>query len=373
MDKQNQYTQFKRYLLALFPPKITNSESQQGITMIEMIASMLISSLVVAFAFNGFAYYRQSFLRDQSRNRVNQSFGGVSTLIGPDILQIGEGLTDDPRFPAVEVRQTPIPGTDPVENSSEILIRKAVITDSLPLCADITAGTSTNVLIFDDTGGGEPGCDLIDNDGDGVPDLLANWSRNRQTRGGTVRAYIYDGASDWEFFDYTGEITQDGSGNVITPSGSNPAELALLTTNSHTWANNYSASGSSKIYIIEERLYRLSRSAGEESGTLQLIVDRNTANPLDLASNIENFEILINVAEDAQATTTFNCTVIPPTVQAHCPDYTNFADYSWAQIQDIQVTTTLNLDDEDLPQNVEFREEDLRLTEKFFPRNVFSF
>ncbi|MGY6530090.1 MAG: hypothetical protein ACXITR_09190 [Cyanobacterium sp.] len=378
-----------------------------------MLASILISGLVVGVAFTGFNEYRQSFVRDQSRNRVNQSLTGVSSLIGPDILQIGQGLTDDPNFETIRVVQRDIPGT--TDKSSVITITKALVSSSLPICADIDKGSSTTkIMIMDNTNPiSSSGCRLVDNlppktenadgseatpKGDGWPDILKVFRNNRLNQGGSIKAYIYAGEQtdannnkvhNYEVFNYTGEITENEDGNSMTPSPNNAPARAFIETDGHTWAHDYSSVGTGRIHIIERRTYFLHRKEGEDSGTLKLMInppddivngtwndddiDENNVSILTLANDIANFEVKVSVLEDVEGNTTHECRVIPPPPApnpARC--LPTGVQYSWANIQYIETETTLAVDELDLSRSG-LKEEDLTLTEKFFPRNVFSF
>ena len=370
---------------------------------------MLISALVVGVAFSGFNVYRQSFVRDQSRNQVNQSLTGVSSLIEPDILQIGQGLTDDPNFETVKVVQRDIPGT--TEKSSVITITKAIVSAALPICDDVTAGTSTNrIMVMDDVkyengipdenGQRKSGCQLVDTqpsnsaDGDGWPDILKVFRDNRINQEGTITAYIHGGektdadgnkVNEYELFNYTGEITEDEDGNSMTPSPTNKPARAFITTDGHTWVHDYSSVGTGRIHIVERRTYFLDRREGEESGTLKLMInppdevangtwdwddiDENDTNILTLADGIANFEVIVTLVEDMDGDTTHECRVIPPNGDSCFP---SDVPYSWAQIQYIETQTTLTIDELDLSRSG-LEEKDLVLTERFFPRNVFSF
>lgn len=341
----------------LYRHLLRTNNSEKGISIIEMLASILISGLVVGVAFSGFDVYRQSFVRDQSRSSVNQSLTGVSSLIGPDILQIGQGLTDDPNFEAVSVTQEDIPGTD--DKSSVITITKALVSASLPICADIEAGTTDDITVMDTTNPDLGGCDFVDslpkNTPDGWPDILKIFRDNRVKSGGTTRAYIYDGSANFEIFNYTGE-TYDSS-------------KAFMETDTHTWQHDYSKNGTGRVHIVEQRTYRLNRDAGEDSGTLELVINGDESNVLTLAENIANFEVVVSLIEDVSEETTYQCRIIPPGDDDCLPDG---VPYSWAQIQYIEMITTLAPDEEDFKRSG-LTEEDLVLTERFFPRNVFSF
>lgn len=375
------YIQYKQYLQNYpnYPRKLANHLfSQRGISYVEIIATMLMSSIVLNFAFQGFADYRQTYLKDQVSINVNQRLRNVFGMIEPDIKQTGEGLISDPKFPAIMVSQVPIPNTNPVETTNEITIRRGLIDSSLPICQKITAGTSDPVMVMDASPGAHQGCELFDNDNDGWSDVAKQWRDKRLSNGGQVRAYLYDGQGNGEFFDYTGEITKDNSNANMTPTAGSPAitpYTVSLNNGSHTWQNSYTPNASSRIYLIEERRYRVEVDPNDpDVNILQLVIDDNET--LNLVSDINKLNITTNLKQELLASSqVYECDVIPPNQSSDCsPNLTNIDSYSWAQIQSIDITVTA-LPGDSLSQSAlrYLQASDLELTQKFFPRNIFSF
>lgn len=371
-----QYIQFKAYLHKYLKNLGSNSSAESGISFLEIIATVFISTLILNFAFKGFSDYRQTYLRDQVTNDVNQRIRSVFGMVGPDIKQTGEGLISDPNFPAIVVSKVNVPNTSPVETTYEIIIRRGIIDTPLPICQNISAGTNSAVMVMDDSPSANPGCELFDNDDDGWPDVVKQWRDKRLSDGGTVRGYIYDGVGNGEFFDYNGEITKDSSNADMTPAAGSPATTPYrvsLDNSSHTWANTYTPNPSSRIYLIEERRYRLELDPTDpELNNFQVVIDDNET--LDLVAGIDQLSIKANVKQE-ESGTTYECDVIPPSVSTDCtPNLADVTSYSWAQIQSIEITVTA-LPADTLSQNASdyISSSDLELTEKFFPRNVFSF
>ena len=372
------YIQCKPYLQN-YPKKLANySFSQRGISFVEIITTLLISSILLHFAFKGFSYYRQTYLKDRVNMDLNQRLRSVFDMIDPDVKQTGEGLVSDPKFPAIVVSEVTIPNTNPVETTNEITIRRGLIDSPLPICQNITAGTTDPVMVMDESPGAYQGCELFDNDSDGWPDVTKQWRDKRLSDGGTVRAYIYDGMGNGEFFDYTGEITKDSSNANMTPTAGNPAitpYTVSLNNGGHTWQNSYTSNASSRIYLIEERRYRVEVDPNDPNvNTLQLIIDENET--LNLVSHINKLNIQTNIKQESQTSSQiYQCNVIPPSQSSDCsPNLADVNSYSWAQIQSIDITVKA-LPEDSLSkfalQNIQ--ESDLELTQKFFPRNIFSF
>ena len=217
----NKSTKFKRHLLAL-------DKSNQGITLVELLTGTLISSVIINLGFMGFSLSRQMYLQDQQTSSVNQTLRSVFEMVGADIRQAGEGFAEDPNFPSIVV-------TDDDEGNSELRIRRSVLTTSLPICRKVVSGTTEEVMVVDDSGS-VAGCDVIDNDNNGWPDSLDAWRDYRVSNGSTVRAFIYDGIGNGEFFNYEGERTFAEDGLTVTPSP-DTVDSASITTDRHRWEN----------------------------------------------------------------------------------------------------------------------------------------
>ena len=360
------YILWKLHLLNCNKNYTSQEARQQGFTMIELIATTLIASILVLSGLAAFSSLRSIFVGSQFTNNVNQRLRSVFSLIGPDIQQTGEGLVSDPYFPAIEIKQITIPNTNPVETTSEIIIRKGLIGDTLPVCQSLTAGDSNPVVVTDNDST-DSSClfqQSHDNVQDGIPDIVKKWEEQRD--GGSIRAYIFNGVGDGEFFDYKGEIFKNDSGNVITPSVTNLPHTVALDMDSHTWQNDYNANSSSRIYLLEERRYRL------QGNTLQLTIDEDET--LDLVENIDKIEAKATVQLEDNGPE-YVCGVIPPTTSGDCtPDLPDYSEYSWAQIKNIELKA-IALKDQKLAPSIAntLRAEDLELSQKFFPRNALSF
>lgn len=327
------------------------SPSSRGMTLSELLVGTVIGMIIINLAFMGFSWSRQMYLRDQQRNEVNQTLRSVFDLVGADIRQAGEGFATDPNFPSIVITQDSA-------NNSEIIIRRSLLTGSLPVCRQVVGGTSDEVFVVDDTGS-VAGCNLIDDGNDGWPDGLKIWRDYRLSNGTTVRAYIYDGTGNGEFFDYNGEGTFQADGTTVSPS---PGAVASgsLKTNSHTWQNTYEANGSSRIYVIEERRYRL------QGDTLQLITDDNQT--ISVVGDLETFNTIAHIQQDLSSTSTQNytCTVIPPIDSSSC-DATLANPYVWSQIKSIEIKAKALI-----PENTPFSIT-AEQSHKVFPRNVLNY
>ncbi|WP_225875254.1 hypothetical protein [[Limnothrix rosea] IAM M-220] len=288
--------------------------------------------------------------------------------LGNDIRQAGEGIgTSDPNFPVVLLSTNP----------TQLTIRRQLLPTSIPVCRDIVAGSSDPVVVLDDNGG-DPlvGCEIgaiADTDSDGWPDAwdeLEKFRDFRTTNGGTVRAFIYNGNGQGDFFDYKNEGTfaADDTAIIDPITGANLLEYTTLDAGGATWTNNYLADSSSRIYLLEERRYQLDTN----TNTLQLITD--DSEELSITNNIGVLDVEIILEQDDIEHT---CTVLPPVDPADCdPVLTN--TYSWSQIKAIEVMLQVSADSSAalaLQTNCPDPEdcEPLQLRRRFVPRNVFNF
>ncbi len=346
-----------------------------GLTLTELLVGTLISSIVLGVAFFGASLNRQLYLEDQGRNNVNQNLRVALDIVGNDIKQAGEGIGKDPNFPVILIDKT----TD----SSEIVIRRNLSDTILRLCQDLEKDTSSAVSVVDngdDENPPLPGCSVVDDDKDGWPDGLKEWRDYRLTKGngGKVRAFIYDGQGNGEFFNYNAEKTFDATDSEVTPTpppsgGTTSVESGSLETdNTYTWKNNYQAGNGSRIYLLEERRYRLVKEP-KDGYTLELVIDGNET--VSITNNLQSFEVTAIVEQEE---VDYFCSVISPT-NTDCGDDSLPNSYAWSQIKAIKVKMQAFIDEQNkasikrLDCNDLSDCKDLQLTRQFVPRNVFNF
>jgi hypothetical protein len=287
------------------PSQRPGSWANQGLSLVELIVGSVIALIVIGLAFSGAIANRTMFLEDQSRNNVTQNLRSGLDIIGYDVMQIGEGLGTDATFAAVQITDNG-PGT-----SSEMIIRRRPLLP-LPVCAPVTAGSSTpiTVVVPGSTVSGcapapeiSPGVSGSDRNNNIWPDRdVELWRNYRLDQGGTVPAYIFDGTSLGETFTYTLEdrFPNDATGSF------------RINRASGTWANNYNT-GRATVYLIEERRYRLCpaaqislpscRAVAGADNVLHVIVNGNFNNPIQLINGIDQFNVAINHLNPSSPTT----------------------------------------------------------------------
>ena len=339
-----------------------------GFTLVELLVSLFIGGLIISLAFFGSVLNRQVFIQDKARSDIAQTLRLPLDTLGNDIKQAGEGIgTSDPNFPVVLLTTNP----------TQLTIRRQLVPTFIPVCRDIGAGTSDPVVTLDNNGGAPlVGCEIdtiSDSNADGWPDEWDDVERFRDYRlsnGGSVRAFIYNGNGQGEFFTYQNEqsFAADDTEILDPLVGTDVIEYTTLNSAGQTWTNTYLGDSSSRIYLLEERRYQLD----ESSDTLQLITDDGAT--LSITNNIDILEVQVTVEQEGIEHT---CTILPPTADSDCnPTLTN--TYSWSQIKSVDVMLQVVADSSaalalqrDCPDPTNC--EALQLRRQFVPRNVFNF
>src|SRR5690606_4801723 len=124
---------------------------------------------------------RKLFSVDTSRTEVNQSLRGILEIIGSDVRVAGERLNS---FGSSGHISHPLAAVE-VRNGNELILRRNMLNEILPLCADVSGVVTTLPTSSADTSvyGPAPQCDpanpAVDSDGDGVSDALEEWRAYR--------------------------------------------------------------------------------------------------------------------------------------------------------------------------------------------------
>lgn len=293
-------------------PSMHSLDSQKGFTVIELLVTSVLGLIILGLTTSSVITNRQVLGRDNVRTRLNQNLRGSMDIVGLDIRIAGENLPS--AFPAVEL-------TNGASGAPDTLtVRRNTIDEVLPICTSISAGSSATSVYFA-TPGATPGCSYS-----GQLQSYTAWSNKRSEEGGSFLAYIFNSSTkQGEFFTVT-NITDNGTSYYLVSSP-------------HTWTYAYPV-GSSSVYVIEEWTYQYN------TGMFQVIQNRDTANPFNVAFNILDFQadILMNDGTTKQSFTTSD---------------------NWANI----TTINLNLTGRDY-----YRTKPLQkiISASFFPRNILS-
>lgn len=320
-------------LLASETIQKNNDDNAQGFSLVEMIVSTVMGMIIVGVAFGGFIIMRQTFLLDKGSADVNQRLKTILATIGPDMQQLGQGLTGT-SLPLVklEVNTTPV-------KSSVITTTKVIIAKALSPKNPLAKNTSSTTIEVNE--------DVL---------TLEEWKNARINNGGKITATIINSAGQQQFFDYTGEdFTTDP--NVRT-----------INISSTTWNDDYNASSS--IYLMEKRRYEV------KDNTLTLTVNDNTADSLKLVEDVEKLDIVATIeSRDSDTTFLSECKGIPdtgtPITPTNCGTTPTPINYKFQNIRSIDVKATVKQKQYGY-QKKKLREEDLTMSQKFFPRNTIN-
>jgi prepilin-type N-terminal cleavage/methylation domain-containing protein len=402
--------------------KVLIQNLNKGFTLIELIVGLLIMVIVGGLAMNALVEASNTFNNDKKNIDSSQNLSAVLELIGNDIRQSGEQISDD-KFPTIEIKQNPIyltSGNTTISDSSTITIRRALST-ALPLCEQIAAGADPTTIIVADgpgtTAGATPlkptSCKPFVGTAPTTPvpvlpnalrearnyrckldDLNADYSSNTadfcQTSAQKTAAIA--AGTDLE---KVRAVVSDQNGHIRTFQYSDDdtatANLYKIKINSiSTDANHNVAYDIGKpIYLIEERTYTLN-----SQGNLTVSIDGGAANTL--ISGIARFKVsakgYTNATDKIISTnvpTALDCAAtdgvrIPTTPTTQDPKYackfnnrTAVGDpaYDWKMLAGIKVELQARYDSTGRATEANALTKDidkLQAAAEFFPRNVLS-
>jgi prepilin-type N-terminal cleavage/methylation domain-containing protein len=118
------------------------TKENKGFSLIELIVTMAISSIVVASVSQLLLQTQNSFSRDQKRVSTNQKMSSVLEIIGREIRQAGELITD-PDFPTVQVIPLSTASNPPVS----LIVYRAISTP-ISMCTAHANNAAVNRLFF---------------------------------------------------------------------------------------------------------------------------------------------------------------------------------------------------------------------------------
>jgi type IV pilus assembly protein PilW len=266
---------------------------------------------------------RGMFETDQHRTTINQNLRAGIDLLGIDVRQAGERLPFD--APAVQIND----GSGGAPDT--LILRRNMLDYVLPLCKDILAGSSADSVfvgrkMLPGSGKIPQGCIPVpDENGDGWPDNMEAWKEYRIANGGKILAYAHNPVTgEGEFFVYDDE---DNS------------TFHLHKLNTEKWKYTYQTNQEPRIYILEQRSFRL------QGDILQCIVNEDTSNALNLVNRMRDFQVRA-VFKDG-------------TIQS------TLAGKAWTDLESLDVTLTAG-------ESFQLRDMDRTVETRFFPRNILS-
>ncbi len=241
--------------------------ASRGFTLVELLVAAALGMVVLGVAFGLVITNRKVYDLDRGRTALNQNLRSAFDLIGADVRQAGEFLSPD--FPVVEI----VDGGD----ADELVLRRSLSDVVLPVCKPISR---TKIYIHNASSSSRPECLLVDGNGNGLDDRQEAWRKFRCAQDGVpgcqrngrekVRAYLYDpvvGEGDW--FVYRDD-TMRRFRIKLTPS---------------SWSRSYPLSHRPRLYLLEERRYRLN------GDMIELVLNGDTSNPQSLIDRIDLFRV----------------------------------------------------------------------------------
>ncbi len=128
--------------------KVLTRTSNKGFTLLELLVGMIITLIVGGLAMEAFINASKTFSQDKKSIDSSQNLSAVLEIVGNDIWQSGEQISDT-NFPTIEFATNTDAGAMP--GSSKITVRRS-LSDPLTLCQPITAGaTGTKIFVADTT------------------------------------------------------------------------------------------------------------------------------------------------------------------------------------------------------------------------------
>jgi prepilin-type N-terminal cleavage/methylation domain-containing protein len=366
----------------------------KGFTLIELIAALLVFSIVGGLALNALTQSSNGFNRDKKTIESSQNLSAVLEMIGNDIKQAGEQI-DNSKFPVITIDDNPSN-----TGSSRITIRRA-LASSLTLCQQIkdtnTSANTTTLVVADDTAisSCNPSGSLTTSSASikrptklmearnyrcKLDDPNADYSSTTTdyclTTKATpdlekIRAAMSDSTGNIRIFSYTDDTE-------VTANKKYSISIADLATSIPNSATTYDIGKS--IYLIEERTYTL-----DSTGNLWLKIDEKSEEKL--ISGISAFNISAKIYSDTKtkeinANPTNACTVAqdpdtPTTPTADNPKYacsfTASATYDWKTLAGVKVKLQAKYDSAGQSATATATDlEKLTARAEFFPRNVLS-
>lgn len=309
----------------------------QGFTLIELLVAAAIGLLILTLTFALVMSARGVYNTDTARTGVNQNLRSAMNLLRDDARQAGERLPGT--FPAIEVQR--------VGAQTEVVIRKGLTDDVLPVCYDLNAGSNTPIIIETTTAYTFFSSPLPQTSANGEcpanTTATATWEGYRVDAGGALRVYVYDA------------ITRTGTFMDVTAAGERSlgyAGVYLLRADalqvSGTWPRRFEAAKQPRVYLIEEHRYRLAAD-----NTLQLVV--NDQNDAALVQNVAG-------GINAMSVSAFGQGSAPQLLRS---DGTLRATDDWKSLAFLRLTLTGE-------QTIGGKTITRTLSEDALPRNVFS-
>ena len=298
----------KRYILS----------SYKGFTLLELMVTTGMLVLISAMVGGAIVAQKKLYVAEVVRTKSNQDLRGIFNLVSSEIRLAGEKLPST--FPAILLTN----GSNGAPDT--LTIRRNILDTVLKLCSNLNNGTTTSNINFSlsrTTSNPTPPACVYNNNESNYQKWLEHYNDNS---GGTQRAYVYkETDKSGQFFNFNGIVKT--------------SSIYRLTGTGNTWNSSYSRNNSS-IYLLEEWQLTI------VDNKLRLINGQNTSEFLNLASDISDFQVQIEM-QDGSVRNTFT------------------TSQNWTDIANIQIT----IESEGTHSGKVIKRS---ASSKFFPRNILS-
>jgi prepilin-type N-terminal cleavage/methylation domain-containing protein len=398
--------------------KVLIHHSTKGFTLVELIVGLAIMSIVGGLALNSLVEAGKGYSTDKRNIESSQNLSAVLEMVGNDIKQAGEQISDS-RFPVVVI--VPNTDTESMPGSSKITIRRA-LAPSLTLCENIAAAASgrTSLIVADSSLDANLNCDITAaSTSTSTTELLPSATtatplapevtrQNSLMTARAARCKLDEPSINYTSFPSTTDFCQatkptapaidrekvraamaDAVGNIWTFDYLDDSVTTIGTTTTHSMtigrvnpttqavspatATPAAYPTNTAIYLIEERTYSLAAN-----GDLQLTRDGETT-PQTLISGIDRFNVASKIYLDPAAktinTAPANACTAAEDSDANASQYAcrfNAGD-DWKTLAGIKVKLQAKYDPSGRNATPTTADTDkLTARAEFFPRNVLS-
>jgi prepilin-type N-terminal cleavage/methylation domain-containing protein len=341
---------------------LVSPTSNKGFTLLELMVGIAMTLTVSALALAALTNAEQGFTKDKNKIEGGQKLSSILDIIGRDILQAGEQISES-QFPVVKV----VPDGS---NGSRLVVYRA-IEEALPVCSNIAANTSINEVFVASNDATtrltSPSCDVSGDAnviGGSYPANVQTWIKRRTaTTNPTpnqISVILHDGQGKTQLFTYLGE------------NQSNSQQTVKLSATAFTPTDAFPIR--STAYLVDKREYLIcnselkvrvnNKSEGSCSDTGSFA--NTSASPFQtIATNITKMDISLTV-RDPQTPTTTNPN--PPDIVSELAANVSFPSSAryWRNLQGVTVQITATN-----PSN-NANAEPIVASGRFYPRNILS-
>lgn len=316
------------------PPSIHYWTTSRGVSLAEVLVALVTMGIIMAMVVPLALSSRDALQSDQLRTSLNLNLRGATDIIGQDVRTAGERFTV-----GIAATLNPIHIVEGAgSEGDELVLRRNLWESALALCqANIAAGSSNpNVQVVRPPGNISsphwsqfPECFQPVNS-EGWPQNL--WDLrlliDEIGDGGTIGAFFFDPPSeDGDFFELEVPDNADSNRQIRRVDGG-------------SWSNNYNIVNQPRIYVMEERRYRV------RNGILELVRNGNEDEPLRVAAGIARMEAQYVLADGSMVRT--------------LPE-----ESGWRDVRSIDVTF-------EALSALAGDEAERNMNTRFFPRNILS-